>query len=435
MASVTAWSSRMQYRQRLRSRIVLSFLLFGTLLSVLFALSALFLQNYLEDQLIGATLKQELDDYVNQLRLDPSVVEPFYTRIQGYITRPGDPNQTVSPDVRDLPTGVHDVRIADGVFKAAVRKEENLWAFLIYDVSDNQRLKQQLILALIGVVLLFSVFSFMLGAWSSRRVMKPVTDLANRLDMLGENARPGELASHFADDEVGQLAAALDSYAERLHHLVERDREFNADVSHELRSPLTVISGATELLLAQPDLDDKMRTRLLRIARAARQSADITTALLHLVRAEQGIDKDSASQNVGTIVDEVVHLYEPLIGSKPLVLRVEEQDKVSVIAPESVVAVTVGNLVGNAMRYTSEGEVLITIGNGRVRVEDTGPGIPEEDLERVFERHYRGQNITGKGAGLGLAIVKRLCELYGWSIHFKNRDTGGLCAELRFFGP
>jgi signal transduction histidine kinase len=52
----------------------------------------------------------------------------------------------------------------------------------------------------------------------------------------------------------------------------------------------------------------------------------------------------------------------------------------------------------------------------------------------VFDRHYRGQNITGKGAGLGLAIVKRLCELYGWSIRFSNRESGGLCAELRFFG-
>jgi signal transduction histidine kinase len=152
------------------------------------------------------------------------------------------------------------------------------------------------------------------------------------------------------------------------------------------------------------------------------------------VRAEQGIDKDSSAHDVGRIVNEVVHLYEPLVGNKALVLRVVEEDRVSVIAPESVVAVTVGNLIGNAMRYTSEGEVLITIGNGRVRVEDTGPGIPDEDLERVFERHYRGQNITGKGAGLGLAIVKRLCELYGWSIHFSNREVGGLCAELVFYG-
>ena len=60
--------------------------------------------------------------------------------------------------------------------------------------------------------------------------------------------------------------------------------------------------------------------------------------------------------------------------------------------------------------------------------------VAEDDLDRVFDRHYRGQNIAGKGAGLGLAIVKRLCELYGWSIHFSNRVEGGLCAELRFFG-
>ena len=299
----------MQYRRRLRSRIVLSFLLLGTLLSALFAISTLALQNYLEDQLIGETLAQELDDYVSQLRLDSSVVEPFYTRIQGYITRHGDPNQTVSAEVRDLPSGVHDVKISDGVFKAAIRKEEDLWAFLIYDVSDNQRIKTQLIFWLAGVVLVFSALSFMLGTWSSRHVMKPVTDLAARLDTLSEEAISERLSKHFADDEVGQLATALYSYADRLHHLVERYREFNADVSHELRSPLTVITGATELLLAQPDLEPKVRTRLLRIARAARQSADITTALLHMVRAEQGIDKDSTAHNVGRIVNEVVHLY------------------------------------------------------------------------------------------------------------------------------
>jgi len=427
----------MHYRRRLRSRIVLSFLIFGTLLSVLFAISTLFLQTYLEDELIGSTLEQELDDYIRQLRLDPTVVEPFYTRIQGYVTRPGDPNETVDADIRELETGVHNVSIGNAVFKAAVRKEEDLWAFLIYDLTENQRLKKQLLMAMIGVVLVFSLLSFTLGAWSSRRVMKPVTDLADRLESLGaESGGEGQsvkLSSLFADDEVGQLAMALDSYAERLHQLVERDREFNADVSHELRSPLTVITGATELLLAQRDLDPKIRTRLLRIARAARQSADITTALLHLVRAEQGIDQQSSAQSVGQVVQELVHLYEPLIGNKDLVLEVREEDKVSVIAPEAVIAVTVGNLIGNAMRYTNSGHVTITIGNGKAVVEDTGPGIPEADLDRVFERHYRGQNISGKGAGLGLAIVKRLCELYGWSIHFSNRPTGGLRAELLFY--
>jgi signal transduction histidine kinase len=424
----------MLYRRRLRSRIVFSFLLFGTLLSGLFAISTLFLQSNLEDELIGSTLKQELDDYLVQLHTDPTLVEPFHTRIQGYVTRPGDPNHSVNAQIRNLETGVHEVETAEGYFKAAVRKDDDLWAFLIYDITENQRLTNRLVWSLIAAVLVFSLLSLALGIWSSRRVMKPVSDLAERLSQLGEETPSPGLARWFPDDEVGQLAAALDAYAERVHHLVERDREFNADVSHELRTPLAVISGAAELLLAQKDMPEKTRTRILRIARAARQSTDITTALLHLVRAEQGINQDSEAHNVCKIVDKLIHLHEPLVDNKPLELKIIGEDRVSVIAPESVIAVTVGNLISNAVRYTPSGEVVCTIGNGRVMVEDTGPGIPELELSRVMDRHYRGEGVSGKGSGLGLAIVQRLCELYGWSISFENRRSGGLRAELRFFG-
>jgi signal transduction histidine kinase len=425
----------MLYRNRLRSRIIFSFLLLGTLLSGLFAISTLFLQQYLEDELIGATLKQELDDYIAQLREDPSVVEPFYTRIQGYVTRPGDPNRRVLAQIRELSPGVHEVETGEGVFKAAVRKDDDLWAFLIYDISENRRLTRQLLWALVGVAMVFSLLSLWIGIWSSQRVMRPVSDLARRIASIDEQTPHPRLAQWFADDEVGQLAAALDSYAERLHQLVERDREFNADVSHELRTPLAVIAGATELLLAQPELPDKSRQRLLRIARAARQSTDITTALLHLVRAERGTTEDSQAHNVRDIAEKLVELHEPLIENRPLALRIEENDRVNIIAPESVVAVALGNLVSNAIRYTPSGEVVIVIGDGVVRVEDTGPGIPEEELSHVFDRHFRGAGAGGKGAGLGLAIVKRLCELYGWSIGFQNRSGGGLSAELKFFEP
>jgi signal transduction histidine kinase len=218
-----------------------------------------------------------------------------------------------------------------------------------------------------------------------------------------------------------------------MHHLVERDREFNADVSHELRTPLAVIAGATELLLAQTDLPERTHKRLLRIARAARQSTDITTALLHLVRAEQGAADGGEAHSVAEVARDIVGLHRPLIDTKPLALRIEEQDRVSVIAPESVIAVTISNLVSNAIRYTQEGEIVIRVGGGRLAVEDTGPGIPEPELDRVMDRHYRGAGATGKGAGLGLAIVKRLCDLYGWSLRFENRAEGGLRAELSFF--
>lgn len=424
----------MRFRRRLRSRIIFAFLLLGTLLSGLFAVSVLSLQSYLEDELIGTTLAQELDDYVTQLREDPSVVEPFYSRIQGYVTRPGDPNRSVSGQVRALESGVHDVTIGGVDYKAAVRKDDDLWAFLIYDVSENRRLTRQLVLYLVGVVLLFALLSLAIGLWMSSRVMKPVTDLAARLEEAEKISPRTRLAASFADDEVGQLAAALDSYAERMVQLVERDREFNADVSHELRTPLAVISGATELLLAQDDLPVRTRERLLRIARAARQSRDITTALLHLVRAERGTNEDSQSHSIADITRDIMELHRPLMENRPVELVLEEGERVSVIAPESVLAVTIGNLISNGVRYTTEGEVRVRIHSGRVVVEDTGPGIPEEELERVMDRHYRGEGVQGKGSGLGLAIVKRLCDLYDWQIRFENRKSGGLRATLVFFG-
>ena len=423
----------MKYRRRLRSRLILSFLFFGTFLSVLFALAVLFVQNLLEDTLITQTLAEEVDQYIIDLRQDPTLVEPFYTRIQGYVTRP-ERAEIVPEPFRALPSGVHEVATDEAYYKAIIRKEDDFWVFLTYDISDNRELSRQLIMALIAVVVFFSALSLALGIWSSGRVLAPLSALARRLEALDEHDASVNLQKHFPDDEVGQLAAALDDYAARQHELIERDQAFNADVSHELRTPLAVISGATELMLAQPDLTDRNRERLLRIARAARQSTDTTTALLYLVRANHGDLGSESAQPVSNIAELVLDNYRPLIGERPLILKCHVINEVSVIAPEAVIAVVIGNLIGNAVRYTKAGEVSITIGDGGVRIEDTGPGIPDEDLPYVFDRHFRGKETSGtKGSGLGLSIVKRLVDVYGWHIQFANRSEGGLAVDVRFF--
>ena len=173
----------MQLRHRLRSRIIFSFLVFGTLVSVLFAVAVLFLQSWLEDALIARTLEEELDQYLAELRRNPAVVEPFYSRIQGYVTRPGRPD-IVPEAFRDLPSGVHDVTSDNKAYKAAVRKDDDFWAFLTYDVSENRELSRRLVWALAGAVLLFSMLSLALGMWSAGRVMAPVSNLARRLQAL-----------------------------------------------------------------------------------------------------------------------------------------------------------------------------------------------------------------------------------------------------------
>ncbi|MGD9583227.1 MAG: sensor histidine kinase [Lysobacterales bacterium] len=425
----------MQYRRRLRSRIIISFLLFGTLLTAAFAFSAVMLRGYLEDQLIGQQLSLELGHYVDEYRQDPKSEVLAFSRILGFVYSP-EKRANVPFAWAELPNGVHTIigdRQSGGAsYTLAVRKEPDAWFFLQYDISHELKLRHWLTVGLIVAVLTFSALSALIAFWAADSVMRPVADLVERLREFSRAPVADPLAPHFADDEVGQLAATLDDYADRLTRLVARDREFNADVSHELRTPLAVIRGATELLLAQTDLSDKARQRLLRIDRAARQSNELTEALLLLSRGERRGPAQGESTDVGTVVEQVVDNARLSLGAKPVTIRVEHLAEASVSAPVAVLSVALGNLVGNACKYTDQGEVRVVVDAQAVRVEDSGVGVDPTEVERLFERGYRSSSATGKGAGLGLAIVMRLCELYGWRVQLAAGKERGTVATLRF---
>ena len=424
----------MRYRRRLRSRIILSFLLLGMGLTGLFATATVLLREQLEDQLIGEALVENVGDYADQFYRDPEGAGGVaFEKIKGIVfseRRFGN----VPFNWRDLPDGVHEITEADEngrmrTYKLAVKKDPDYWFFLSYDIAQERASQQQLMYALIGVVALFSILSLFIGIWSSKRVISPVTDLARRVEGLAGSDKPTRLAPHFAEDEVGQLASALDDYAARMTDLVKRDREFNSDVSHELRTPLAVIRGATELLLANPDLPEKVRLRLLRIDRAAQQSTDLTTALLMLSRNERG----TGNTHLMRLAQQLADASRTQLGAKPVQVVVDGDPDVTVDAPEAILAVALGNLIGNACKYTAQGEVRIVVESGQVRIEDTGPGLSVEDAVRLFERGYRGSGAGGTvGGGIGLSIVRRLCELYGWEVSIAPRPEHGAVATLRF---
>ncbi|TNJ33740.1 sensor histidine kinase [Arenimonas terrae] len=424
----------MRYRHRLRTRIILSFLLLGFGLTALFAGATIYLRARLENQLVESWLLREADNFVQFKRENPDPTAPFsFSRqIEAFVYRPDSAN--IAFAWRDLPTGIHDLQENDRrgrlkQYKLAVHRTPDMVGFLRYDYTQEALSQQQMLITLAVAVVLLTLLAWLVGVWSSSRVISPVTELARRVEGMSGKDRPEKLAPHFPDDEVGELAAALDDYAERMTELVKRDREFNSDVSHELRTPLAVIRGATELVLANPDLPEKMRQRLLRIDRAAQQCTDLTTALLMLSREERGTGRT----NLRRLALQLAEASKPQLGQKPVVLRVVGGQDVFVDAPEAVLAVALGNLIGNACKYTAEGEVVIIVEAGEVRVEDTGPGLSVEDAARLFERGYRGSSAGGtSGGGIGLSIVRRLCELYGWQVSIAPGEERGAVAVLRF---
>lgn len=428
------------YRRRLRSRIILSFLLLGTGLTLLFAFATNWTRNRVENQLVEDVMNRNITEYARQYFTDPARKPEFgVQQMLGRVVRRDRFEQlkVEQPNWYELPDGIHSIRghNPDGTpyaYKLAVRKTPNEWFFLAYDMTQAARGEAQFQRAIYGSVLLFSLFSLLVGWWAASRVMSPVSELANRLRKSGDTSEPSALAQHFAEDEVGELARALDDYAERLTEVVKRDREFNADVSHELRTPLAVVKGAAELLLAKPDLDEKTRTRLERIQRAERQCTDLISALLLLSRNERG----HGATDVARVGAQLLEAHRTQLAGKPLALRLEgEPGMVVVDAPEAAVTVALGNLVGNAVKYTNEGEVVVRLADNAVDVVDTGPGLSAEDAARLFQRGYRGSHAEHtQGGGIGLSIVRRLCALYGWHVRVVPGAERGVVATL-YFSP
>jgi signal transduction histidine kinase len=425
----------MRYRRRLRSRLIVSFVLLGFALTGTFAVATLYLRDRLENQLIVDFLMKEATAFAQFKQQNPSEDAQYQLsdeKVLLFAYREGSP--MIPPEWKGLPDGVHSFEDRDGngqrvAYKLAVSRSADVIGYLRYSYRQEALGQRQLAYSLIGAVLVFSLLSLVLGAWSSRRVMKPVTELARRIGDLRVGGEPKKLAGRFADDEVGQLAAAFDDYAERLNASIRRDREFNADVSHELRTPLAVVRGAAELLLTKPDLDEKTKTRLKRIERAAQQCTDLTVALLMLSRNERG----KGHADVRKLAEQLAEANRAQLVGKPIEVKVEGCEDVYVDAPEAVLSVALGNLIGNACKYTQQGEVRIVVSPQQVQVFDTGVGLSAEDAARLFERGYRGSGAgTTGGGGIGLSIVSRLCELYLWDVSVAPRTEGGAVATLGF---
>src|SRR5690606_10689262 len=301
--------------------------------------------------------------------------------------------------------------------------------YLAYDTTEAKRSEAKFNRAIYGSVALFTLLSLVIGWWSASRVMAPVSELARRLKRSGRSSEPEALALHFPDDEVGQLAEALDDYAERLTEVVQRDREFNADVSHELRTPLAVIKGAAELLLSRPGLDEKTEARLLRIQRAERPCPDLINALLLLSRKDRG----RGAADAAALARQLRDTTRAQLNGKPLELRLEGEPGLVVDAPAAAVVVALGNLIGNAVKYTAQGEVVVRLLPHAVEVVDSGPGLSEEEAARLFERGYRGTHAEHSQSGvIGLSMVRRLCDLYGWNVRVVPGAERGVVATLTF---
>jgi two-component system OmpR family sensor kinase len=256
-----------------------------------------------------------------------------------------------------------------------------------------------------------------------RTSFRPVARLAARLD--------AEEADHLAKLPLDGMPRELRPFVESINRLLarvaamfEQQQRFVADAAHELRTPITALSIQAENL-DRAGLPQESRERLTALRTGIRRTAHLLEQLLALARYEAGAFQRVPGATLDHVVKLVVAELLPLAHARAIDLGCERLDTVWVAADATALAVLVRNLVDNAIRHTPMGgRVDISVrkqaGHASLAIEDTGPGIPDAEIARVFEPFYRGKRAESGGTGLGLSIVRRIVEALGGAVELQN---------------
>ncbi len=417
----------MRFGWSLRTRFLLASSVLALALCVVFAFAVHQFIELLEDEMLNRTLFREMQQFKLQLETHPGVLPPSGGDMRGFVVSTAADRAKLPAGLRELSPGYHEDVLLDGRFySVAVEDSQRGRLYLAMDTEKVDTLEGRVITAAIVVGVFALGFAAVVGFTLARMVMRPVTQLADRVEHMDPLQRSGRLGNHFANREVGVIAAAFDGYVERLERVLEREQSFTEDASHELRTPLSIISSSAQLLSEEPGLSAAGVERLARIQRACSQMQSLIEALLYLARGESNGPAQFSALN--RIVTESTDMAAASIASSEVEILVELEPVVVKGAPVMVASV-VNNLLLNAVNYTQHGTISVTLTRDTLTVRDTGIGIPPEDLERIFERRYRG--AQSRGLGLGLYLVSRICDRLGWRIETESRSGEGTVFRIR----
>ena len=271
------------------------------------------------------------------------------------------------------------------------------------------------------------VFGFGGGWWAATRAIWPLKHVINTAAKIGHPSERIDVPE--AGPEIAHLAAVLNSTFARLEAAFTRQKQFTADAAHELRTPLTVIISEAQTVLARERDAGEYREALEACLATAQQMRHLTESLLQLARSDSGQDQSLRTDLdlASVALEAIVHVG--LLASTKKIKIHRDLEPAPAFGSADQLKQVVGNLLSNAIEYTNQfGNIWVRTrtenGWAVLTVEDTGPGISEEDLPHIFQRFYRTDKARSRSrgrSGLGLPISQAIVESHGGTIEAKSQ--------------
>jgi heavy metal sensor kinase len=357
-------------------------------------------------------------------------------RWSGLELREPAPESDAGPSVRTVETRHGEWRVHARPLPFRGRTLVLLVASPVADVLREQREAQEAMLVGIPIVLLLAAGG---GLWLASIGLRPITDMARRaaripptgLEDLGQTERT---------DELGQLAVAFNGLVARLRAALQTQRQFMADASHELRTPVSVVRATSDVMLSREHRDEaEYREAINIVGGQARRLGRLVEDMLVLARADAG---GYPLRPVDLYLDEVVgdcrRAVDVLATERGVTIRSAGSPDIPFRGDEDLLRRLVLNVLQNAVQHTpAGGSVAVDIcqdtGAVKIRVTDEGPGIPPGDERKIFDRFVQLDPARrGQGTGLGLPIAKWIAEAHNGTLVLERSGPGGttFCVSL-----
>jgi two-component system OmpR family sensor kinase/two-component system sensor histidine kinase QseC len=330
--------------------------------------------------------------------------------------------------------GLADIAVNDEIWRSFTVATPLRVIQVAQPLSIRRRLAANAALGSVTPLLVLAPFMAAAAWWLTVLALRPLRRVAAGVrERDAQSLEP--LPAAGLPDEVAPLVGALNALLQRLSRSLDAQRAFVADAAHELRSPLTALKLQLQLLRRagdRPSREAAVETLAEGIERASR----LVEQLLTLARSEPGATS-AETLDLSDLVREALADVVPLAMARGTLLELHADQAVPVHGERSALGALVRNLADNAVRYSPHGarvelRVERAEGTALLQVDDSGPGIPPEERERVFDRFYRRSATPEQGSGLGLAIVRSIADRHGAALSLHDSPLGGLRVSLRF---
>lgn len=420
----------LQLKRGLRLRIALAFAIFCIFVVGTLGISLYVASGDIEEAHIEQVIEMEMDHLIERYRQQPDFIPQAGSNLEEYIVRDRAEDSRLPSYLQGLNQRQHMVFRGPQEVRVAVRHVDGVKFLVAYEIGLHEQRKQEFGL-LIGLSLISLVgVALVVGYLLAGLLVREVADLAEKVRNLAPgNVQGVTLTRPGMDEEVAQLARALDDYQRRIKRMLQREQEFTANVSHELRTPITTILTSCELLATEPNLSEKVRTRIGMVEAAAARMGEQLQALLFLAREQAlGVMEPVA---IAECVYDAAEPLHPEIARKHLDFEVVVEPEAVLTLNRQALHTALVNLLRNAVQYTASGSVRVKFSGRHLMISDSGIGIEPSYLPFLFERFFRG-STQGEGLGIGLAIVKRICDHYGWQIEVDSTPGQGATFHITF---